>query len=381
MKKRYMIALGAMIVFLLVIVFAIVLPKLHKGTISLNMTGGDPSFGVKNQGMAEFNKSIGYHVTVVSVDKTTDYPDMSNVDLVQGGTLGATDELKARKDVKVFGEMVIASSANMLWVKSNLSTDELKHLVESGFVKIAESGGVKYYTMDPDKLAALINGEIAGKTYAEVGVTGLDKKIKIGFPNSTGGRNSAAQLLACIFPDNNEQYCNEMVTPDQFNTNPRFKDALYALYVNAGRQPAQTYSVDYCVQWLNSVTNSVTLAIFPESCYGAWKLALTTDSQKKNAEARGNVGIYLTKTVVQQFTLVATSQKGLDYITLLKEKQADQFAQVLTDTTGMRGSGLQSVPPVKLASFIAPNEPYEPMTFPFSALTNAIKEALKSYGN
>lgn len=345
------------------------------GKTTLNMTGGDPSFGTSNQTMVEFNKSLGYTINVVDPDHVTDYPDMTNVDLVQGGTLSATDDLKKRDDYKngefkIYGEYVMATSANMLWVKSNPNSDEFGALVDAGFIVPVEN----YFTISPANLTTLILAEINDQTYRDIGVNS-DKKVKIGFPNSSGGRTSIAQLLACAY--NN---C-EMVTPDQFENDPRYKAALYTLYVNGGKQPAATYSVEFCKQWLNSMNRPDTLAIFPESCYGAWKLELS-DAQKENAEARGNVGVYISMTVVQQFTLIATSEEGLAYLNTIRDAQnADNFAIALTESTGMRGTGLASVPPTSLAPFIAYNEPYEPMVFPFNELTSLIKEALKSYGN
>jgi hypothetical protein len=53
--------------------------------------------------------------------------------------------------------------------------------------------------------------------------------------------------------------------------------------------------------------------------------------------------------------LIATSEKGLAYINAIQDPaNKDNFAIALTESTGMRGAGLASVPPTSLADFIAP---------------------------
>lgn len=373
MRKRTLVGILILVAAAVIVVIVSSLPKATP-TTDLNMTGGDPSFGESNQTMIDFNKSINHSITVLDPELVTNYDDMSKVDLVQGGSLSATDELKRRDDYgttfKIYGEYVMSTSPNMLWAKDNVNSPEFKALVAAGFFVPVDN----YFTITREKLTILVQAELNDQTYREIGVNS-DKKVRIGFPNSGGGRTSVAQLLSCAYND-----C-EMISPADYQNDARYKQALYTLYVNGGKQPAATYSVEFCKQWLNSMNRPDTLAIFPESCYGAWKLGLS-DSQLSNAEARGNVGIYILDTVVQQFTLIATSEKGLAYIELIKSREyADLFATALAQSTGMRGSGLSSIAPTNLAAFISEFEPYNPMIFPFDELTALIKADLKSYGN
>jgi hypothetical protein len=110
-------------------------------------------------------------------------------------------------------------------------------------------------TMDYNKFIILANADLNGQTYRSIGINS-DKIVKIGFPNSSGGRTSMAQLLACIFSN-----C-EMISPEQFNSDPKYLQALISLYVNGGKQPAANYSVEFCNQWLNSFNPQSTLAVF-----------------------------------------------------------------------------------------------------------------------
>jgi len=340
---------------------------------NLNAAGGDPTLGTANTIMRDFHKSIGYSFTVVDKDHVTDFDPSLAVDIVQGGTLSATDTLRARTDMQitVFAEMEMAQSPNMIWMKSNDISDEFTALYNAGFIEKHEANGQTYFTMPDTMFTILLQGELEGKNYSDVGVAGLDKPIKIGFPNSSGGRTSAAQMLSCAL--NN---CN-MITPEEFDADSRYAAALATFYTNAGKQPLATYSVDYCINWLNPPSTPVTLAVFPESCYGVWRLSQTTDQARANGDSKGNVGVYITKTVVQHFNLIGISQPGADYINTIKDPaNADNFAMAVTESTGMRGSGSSYLPPVSLATFIAPNEPYQAMEFPFTALTDKIKAVL-----
>lgn len=393
MSRKAWVLVG---VVLLVIVSSIGLSVLRKSqkaaeeaarVTTLNMLGGGPTFGTANAQMADFNKSVKVKIDILSEDKITNFDDYSKVDLIQAGSISTVNDLRnlpAEKAPKIYGEIVMSTSPNMLWVKANSSQNDLQPNIDAGYIYSQEIDGQTVYFIDPDKLSLLVHGDVDNKKFNDpsIGVN-IDANINFGFPNSSGGRTSAAQLLSCYFNG-----CEEMVTSnavvlsqdkdgkDVYNLAPEYKRVLLALYERSGKQPADEYSVDYCYNWLNQNTNSVRIAIFPESCYAAW--AISNTGKEDLMKTKGNVGVVITKTVVNTFTIIATSEAGKAYIDMLS--QNDQFFQVVSVSTGMRGAGLVSIPPVSLGSFIAPNEPYQQMTFPFGQLTSAIKTELKSYG-
>lgn len=352
---------------------------------TLNMLGGGPTFGTSNTQMAEFNKSVKTKINILSEDKITNFDDYSKVDLIQAGSISTVNDLRALSNgPKIYGEIVMSTSPYMLWVKANSSQNDLQPLLDSGFVYSKKIDGQTVYFIDPDKMAILVKATVDNKKFNDPLLKiGIDSNVNFGFPNSSGGRTGASQLLSCYFIE-----CSEMITSnavvvtkdkdgkDVYNLAPEYKQVLLALYERSGKQPADEYSVDYCYNWLNQPTNSVRIAVFPESCYAAW--AITNSGKQNLIKTKGNVGIYITKTVVNTFTIIATSEAGKAYIDMLAKN--DQFFEVVSQSTGMRGAGIVSIPPVTLGSFIAPNEPYQQLTFPFGQLTSAIKNELKNYG-
>ncbi len=381
--KKYIvpILILALIVALFPIYNAIKGPEVN----NLGMLGGGPTFGSSNTKMSEFNSSNNTEITILSEDKLTNYDgDWSKVDLVQAGSISTVNDIRAIPGVQVYGEIIMSTSPNMLWVKSNSDQDDLTPLIEAGYVYSLEIEGQTVYLIDPEKASILVKGAVDNKNFndPEIGIN-IDNNINFGFPNSSGGRTSASQLISCYF-----NLCKEMVTSDAvvltkdkdgkdvYNLAPEYNRVLISLYERSGKQPAAEYSVDYCYNWLNQKTNSVRISIFPESCYAAW--AITNDSKQDLVKDKGNVGIYITKTVVNTFTIIAVSEKGKAYIESLANN-AD-FFQVLSESTGMRGAGIVSIPPTQFGYFIAPNEPYQQITFPFGQLTTAIKNDLGKYG-
>ncbi len=352
---------------------------------NLNMLGGGPTFGKSNTKMAEFNTGINTQITILSEDKITNYDgDWSNVDLIQAGSISTVNDIRSIPGVQVFGEIVMSTSPNMLWVKSNNSQDDLTPLIDARYIQTIKVGGQTVYLINSEKASALVKGAVENKRFNDPSINvSIDANINFGFPNSSGGRTSASQLISCFF--NN---CKEMITSDAivaskdkdgkdiYNLAPEYNKVLIALYERSGKQPADEYSVDYCYNWLNQKTNSVRISIFPESCYTAW--AITNAGKEDLIEDKGNVGIYLTETVVNTFTIIAVSEKGKEYIDTLANNS--DFFQVVSESTGMRGAGIVSIPPVQFGDFIAPNEPYQQITFPFGQLTTAIKNDLKAYG-
>lgn len=367
-------------VVLLVAIFVII-PQFNKGNQTLGMLGGGPTFGTANTKMTQFNNGLNTKIDILDESHLTDYSgDWSKVDLVQAGSINTINDLRAlpagKGPTKIFGEITMSTSPNMFWVKANTNQNDLKPLIDAGYVRAVKAGNQEYFVMDSDKASILVQGAVDDKKFNDpsIGIN-INYKINFGFPNSSGGRNSAAQLLACEFYG-----CNQMITPEEYVSDPKFKAALIALYERSGKQAADEYSVDYCYNWLNANTTAVHISVFPESCFGAWMLSWS-DSQKVIAKERGNVGIYVKDTVVHTFTLIATSEAGKAYIdTLTQKANVEKFSQVVTESTGMRGAGLASVPPVTLALFIASNEPYSPTTFPFGKLVSAIKKDLNDYG-
>lgn len=384
LRKRTVVGIG-IIVFVAIVLSIILLTPNAPKQINLNMLGGGPTFGSTNTKMAEFNSGQNVKINILSEDKITNFDDYSKVDLIQAGSISTVNDLRALSNgPKIYGEIVMSTSPNMLWVKANDSQNDLQPLLDAGFVYSKKIDGQNVYSIDPDKMAILVNATVDNKKFNDQSLKiGIDSNVNFGFPNSSGGRTSASQLLSCYFNE-----CSEMITSnavvvtqdkdgkDVYNLAPEYKQVLLALYERSGKQPADEYSVDYCYNWLNQPTNSVRIAVFPESCYAAW--AITNAGKQNLIKAKGNVGIYITKTVVNTFTIIATSEAGKAYIDMLAKN--DQFFEVVSQSTGMRGAGIVSIPPVTLGSFIAPNEPYQQLTFPFGQLTSAIKNELKNYG-
>lgn len=381
-NNRQLVGFGVIGAVILLIALFVIVPMFNKGIINLGMLGGGPTFGTSNTQMAKYNANdLNTKIEILDESHLTDYKgDWSKVDLVQAGSINTINELRALPagtgPTKIYGEITMSTSANMFWVKANSNQNDLQPMIDAGYVQILKLDGQEYYDMESDKASILVQGAVDGKKFNDpsIGIN-IDSNINFGFPNSSGGRNSAAQLLACEFYG-----CKQMITPEEYTTDPKFKAALVALYERSGKQAADEYSVDYCYNWLNSNTTAVHISVFPESCFGAWMVNLS-DSQKEIAKERGNVGIYVKDTIVHTFTLIATSEAGKAYIdALIAKDNVEKFSQVVTESTGMRGAGLVSVPPVGLAKFIAPNEPYLPITFPFGQLVSAIKKDLNDYG-
>lgn len=382
MKNRQTTSLIVVVVIVVVIATLVLIPVFNKGTVTLNMLGGGPTFGKNNTVMADFNIDHKIKINIVDESHLTDYKgNWSEVDLVQAGSINTINDLRALPEGEgpetIYGEITMSTSPNMFWVKANSNQNDLQPLINAGYVYTQEIDGQTVYFMDADKASLLVQGAVNGLNFNDpsLGIN-INSNINFGFPNSSGGRTSAAQLLSCNFKG-----CTQMITPEEYSSNPAYKAALLALYERSGKQAADEYSVDYCYNWLNASVTPVHISIFPESCYGAWALINSSTTQKELIKEKGNVGIYIKSTVVHTFTLIAVSEEGKAYIDMLVDQaNIEKFSRDIAESTGMRGSGLVSIPPTGLASFIAPNEPYMPITFPFGQLTSAIKDDLKSYG-
>jgi hypothetical protein len=376
MKNRHrntvILLVGAFVIF-----FAIqILPNLMKGPvepepIKLEMAGGDPTFGVSNQAMVEFNRQNGYKIDVVTEGDLTGYP---NADLVQGYPT-TVDQLRA-KGIEVLAEMVMSSTPNMIWMKQNEVQDHVTPLINAGWITVQIIDGQKVHTMSSEHLKILLEAAVNEQTYGEIGITDpsvANDMVVAGFANSTGGRTSAAQLLSCM----TDRPCTTMLSPTEYQADPKYKFALQKMFTRSGKQTASDYSVDYCKTWLTPKQSAVNISAFPESCYGAWWTSWS-ESKKDTALAVGNVGIYLERTVDVVFGIYAISDAGVEYIEFLKNNE--EFYRVLVDSTGMRGAGDIDIAPTSMGPFISPKRVWRLMPLPFSDLMNQIKADLIELG-
>lgn len=355
---------------------------------TLNVRGGDSFFGKGNEQMAKFNDSQKFKVTVIDAKNTcNEKGNWEDVDLIQAGTLNCQNEIKAGIAAgkipvqQVFGEMVISTSPYVLAVKHNPNQDDLTPLMEAGYVYTETFDGRTSYFIDPDKFTTLVKADVENKKFNDpsVGVN-INNVVTIGFPKSSVGVPSADQLLAYYFNGGEEMIGSEALTKttdakgNEVNTlQPEYAKALIALYERSGK--VLDSSIDYCHNWLNQRTDNVHISIFSESCYTSWAIKYADRPELMNE--KGNVLVYMKKTAVSTFTLIAVSKKGQDYLDAMANN--DQFFQTISESTGMRGSGIVSIAPVQFADFIPSNEPWSVMGFPFEQLTSATRYVLDNY--
>lgn len=353
----------------------------------LNVRGGEPILGKANTQMDEFNDSIGFNLTVVDARNTCNGKgEWEDVDLIQAGTLNCLSEVKALvaagdkiPNKQVYSELVISTSPYVLAVKSNPDQDDLTPLMEAGYVYTEEFEGRTTYFIDPDKMATLVAADVENKKFTDLGIN-IDNIVNIGFPKSTVGVPSADLLLAYFFKSGQDMIGSEALFKitdpsgkEVTTLSPEYARVLIALYERSGK--VLDGSLDFCHNWLNQRTDSVRISIFSESCYTSWaiKYADKADLMKE----KGNVLVYMKKTATSTFTLIAVSKEGQDYLDAIANN--DDFFQTVSETTGMRGSGLVSIAPTQYAEFIPSNEPWSLIAFPFEQLTTATRYVLDNY--
>ncbi|KKU32579.1 hypothetical protein A3K29_05715 [Candidatus Collierbacteria bacterium RIFOXYB2_FULL_46_14] len=376
------------VVVILTMILSGVLYLSQKGAqrTELNVRGGDVFFGKANTRMDEFNDGLGFDLTVVDGRNTCSEKGVwEDVDLIQAGTLNCLNEVKALvaagkiPNQQVFSEMVISTSPYVLAIKSNPDQDDLTPLMEAGYVYTEVHDGRTTYFIDPDKMTALVMADVENKKFTDLGIN-IDNIVNIGFPKSTVGVPSADLLLAYYFKGGQDMIGSEALMKftdpsgkEVTTLSPEYAKVLIALYERSGK--VLDSSLDFCHNWLNQRTDSVHISIFSESCYTSW--AIKYADKAELMKEKGNVLVYMKKTATSTFTLFAVSKKGQDYLDAIANNV--EFFQTVSETTGMRGSGLVSIAPIQFADFIPSNEPWSLIAFPFEQLTSATRYVLDNY--